>query len=111
MIIRKVEAAKSENSQSCVAYEYPFGDKEINVAFIEIDGRYPDAGCVTNTVVKELLFVVEGRGKVVIDGDEQPLEAQDAILIKPNQKYFFEGRLKLVSTCAPAWYPEQHRRC
>ena len=109
MIIKKENAIRHENSPKCIAYEYFFGDKEIDIAFIEINGRYPDKGCVTNEIVKESVFVVEGKGKIVIDKKEHKLEEKDALLIFPKQKYFFEGKLKLVVSCSPAWYPEQHK--
>jgi mannose-6-phosphate isomerase-like protein (cupin superfamily) len=111
MIIKMGERKKSDNGKSCVAYEYPLGDREIDVAFIEVDGRYPSVGCVTNTVVKETVFVIEGRGKVVIDDIEHLLGDHDAILILPKQKYFFDGKFKLVVSCSPAWYAAQHREC
>ena len=85
------------------------GDRDINIAFIEIDGRYPDKGYVTNESVKELVFVAEGKGKIVINKEEYKLEEGDAVLIRPKQKYFFDGKLKLVVSCNPAWYQVQHR--
>ena len=84
-------------------------DTDINIALIEINGRYPDQDIVTNEEVKETVFVVEGKGKIVIDKKECEIEEGDAILILPNQKYFFDGSLKLVISCNPAWYPEQHK--
>lgn len=109
MIIKKADRVRNQNSQKCTAYEYPLKDKDINVAFIEIKGRYPDNGFATNEKVKELVFVVKGKGKIVVDGKEQILGEQDALLILPNEKYFFQGNLKLIETCRPAWYPEQHK--
>ncbi|MBI5347524.1 MAG: hypothetical protein HZB66_02860 [Candidatus Aenigmarchaeota archaeon] len=60
-------------------------------------------------MVKELVFVVEGNGKITIGKVEHKLEKQGAVLIFPKQKYFFEGKLKLIVSCSPAWYPEQHK--
>jgi mannose-6-phosphate isomerase-like protein (cupin superfamily) len=111
MIIKKEVRIRLENSKSCVAYEYPSDDKDMNTAFMDINGRYPDDGLVTNKVAREMIFVTEGEGRILIDGEEQRLGEGDVVLIQPNQRYFFEGRLKFVSTCAPAWYPEQHERC
>ncbi|UCD04235.1 MAG: cupin domain-containing protein [Candidatus Woesearchaeota archaeon] len=110
MIVKKNSRIEHENSKKCIAYEYPMGDKDINVALIKINGRYPNEGEVTNEVVKELSFVAKGFGKVVIDKKEYTLEEGDAILILPKQKYFFEGDLELVISCNPAWYPEQHKQ-
>jgi mannose-6-phosphate isomerase-like protein (cupin superfamily) len=60
--------------------------------------------------VKELVFVKSGRGRLVVEGKEETLGSQDSALILPNQRYYWEGKLKLVTVCTPAWYPEQHRR-
>lgn len=108
MIIKKENRLRHENSPKCIAYEYLHNDKDINVAQIEIDGRYPDIGQVTNKKVKELIFVVEGNGRIVIDNKEDKITEGDAVLILPNQKYSIEGKLKLVISCTPAWSPEQH---
>ena len=109
MIIKKENRIRHENNPKCIAYEYPMGDKDINVAFIEINGRYPDKDYVTNESVKELVFVVEGEGKIVIEKQEHRLEEGDVVLIHPQQRYFFDGNLKIIVTCNPAWYPEQHK--
>lgn len=109
MILKKKDRVRHENSPKCIAFEYPMEDKDINVAFIEIKGRYPDEGQVTNEIVKELFFVTKGKGKITIDGKESELEEGDSALILPKQKYFFEGKLSIVVSCAPAWFPEQHK--
>lgn len=108
MLIKKRNRIKSENTKNSTAYVYPFGDTKIDLAFIEVNGRYPEAGSVTNRVVRETVFVVKGNGRVVIDDVEHLLEDNDALLILPNQKYFFDGRFKLVVSCSPAWYSKQH---
>ena len=53
MLIKAKDTNKFENEDTCVAYEYLFKDKDLNIAFIEINGRYPKEGRVTNEVVKE----------------------------------------------------------
>ncbi len=111
MIVKKSERKKFDNSPKCTAYEYETHDKDINTALIELRGRYPDKGRVTNKICKELVFVVEGEGKIEIDNKKFPLQKEDMILVLPNQKYFFDGKMKIVVSCYPAWYPEQHVEC
>jgi len=108
MLIKKSERKKYQNSPVCIAYEYPFTDKDINIAFIEIKGRYPDKGRVTNKVCKEIVFVTKGKGKIEIDGKELLIEEGDSIFIQPNQRYFFEGKISIIASCHPTWYPKQH---
>lgn len=111
MLIKKSETKKHVNSPKCIAYQYDFPDKEINIAFIEINGRYPDKGRVMNNVCREIVFVVSGNGKIEIDGKEFKISKGDSIFIEPNQKYFFEGKLEITASCHPTWYSEQHVEC
>jgi mannose-6-phosphate isomerase-like protein (cupin superfamily) len=107
-LIKKSERVKHVNSPACIAYAYEHKDKDINIAFIEIKGRYPDKGRVVNKVCKEIVFVVKGKGKIEVNGKELLISEGDSVLIQPNQKYFFEGKLEIIAACSPTWYPEQH---
>lgn len=108
-VIRKDQTEKLKNSDVCTAIEYPLGDKDINGAMIELKGRYPDKGRVVNLKCKELSYVIEGLGRVVVEGEEVKLEKGDLVLIEPGEKYFWEGNLIMFMPCTPAWYPEQHK--
>ncbi len=108
MLIKKEDRLKFENSPGCIAYEYPLEDKDINVAFVEVKGRYPSTGYVSNELVKEIIFISSGSGRIVIDEDEYELNESDMVMILPNQRYFLEGNFELVVPCSPAWSPEQH---
>ncbi|MFH1474055.1 MAG: hypothetical protein ABIE55_04170 [Candidatus Aenigmatarchaeota archaeon] len=108
MIVKKSERKKHANTPSCIAYEYGHKDKDIDVAFIEIRGRYPERGRVVSKVSKEMIFISKGNGKIEIDGEYFDLNEGDAIIIQPNQKYFFEGKLDLVFSCNPSWNPENY---
>lgn len=109
MLVKKHERVMHKNSGACTAYEYPMDDKDINVALVDIDGRYPEQGSATNETVKELIFVSHGTGRVVIEGKSHDLSEGDSVLILPNKRYSLEGKLRLVISGSPAWYPEQHK--
>lgn len=109
MLIKKSERVKFENSPRCYGFEYPMNDKNINIAYIEIRERYPDKGFVLNEVIKEIVLVLNGKGSITIEGKKYILEKDDAFLILPNKKYFFEGDMDTIVTCSPAFYPEQHK--
>jgi len=98
-----------KNSSVCTAYEYHLGDKDINGALIELNGRYPDKGRVVNEVCKELVHVISGKGKLNVNGEEVLLQKDDQALIEPGEKYFFEGNMEFFTPCIPAWHPEQHK--
>lgn len=111
MIIKKSERKEFKNSPVCIAYEYSHNDKDINLAVIELSGRYPSKGRVINKISKEVAFVIEGKGKVGIDGKEFLLNEGDSVLIQSNQKFFWEGKMKLAMVCYPAFDPKQHVEC
>ncbi len=107
--VHKNQTEKFKNSDSCIAIEYPLKDNDINGAVIELSGRYPDEGRVVNLKCKELAYIIEGSGKLVVEEKEVKLEEGDLVLIEPGEKYFWEGNLKMFIPCTPAWYPEQHK--
>ncbi|MCU0653364.1 MAG: cupin domain-containing protein [Candidatus Pacebacteria bacterium] len=108
-IVKKGETVRYEHGKTCVALEYPINDKDINVAVIELDGRYPEKGQACNAVSKELAFVVKGSGKVVINGREIAVTEGDLTFIDPGEKFYWEGKMTLVMPCTPAWTSEQYK--
>ena len=79
--IKKSGAIKHNNGKNCVAYEYPFGDKDFNFATIKLTGRYPEQGRVVNEVCKEIAHVVSGVCSLVTDDESLELAAGDTVLI------------------------------
>ncbi len=108
-IIHEDQTKKFKNGENCIVIEYPLGDKDINGAIVELTGRYPNKGRVVNLKCKELCYVIEGSGKIVVEDREIILHRGDLILIEPGEKYFWYGNLTMFVPCIPAWYPEQHK--
>jgi mannose-6-phosphate isomerase-like protein (cupin superfamily) len=108
-IVRAGEARRFENAASCTAFEYDTGDAAINVARIEISGRYPAEGSAMNADVTELVYVERGEGTVSVEGTEHALRAGDVISIQKGERAHWDGSLTLVIACTPAWTPEQYR--
>jgi hypothetical protein len=109
-ISHKNQAKIIKGGKTMLAYEYPTMDKTIHGAVIELNGRYPKKGRVVNEKVYELGFVIKGFGRIVIEDEEINFEKYDQILIKPGQRYYWNGKATLFMPCAPAWYPEQHKQ-
>lgn len=103
------ETEQFNNSDLCIATEYNFADKDIDVATAVINGRYPDDGFCVNTMVKEMIFVIEGSGTIFSENERISFQAGDAILIEKNKKYYWDAHCKVAMSCTPAWYPEQHK--
>jgi mannose-6-phosphate isomerase-like protein (cupin superfamily) len=58
---------------------------------------------------EETYYILSGRGKMIVDGNEYNLVSGDAILIMPPEKHqiFSTGEvdLEFIVVCAPAWEP------
>lgn len=108
-IVRQNQANRFENSPSCTAIEYSLDDKDMNMAIVELDGRYPNEGRAVNLKCKEIAYIIQGSGSITIEGNETELNQGDMLLIEPGEKYFWTGKMKMAMPCTPAWTPEQHK--
>ena len=108
-IVKKGEAEIFKNSDKCIVFEYSMGYKDINGAVAKINGRYLDKGTTVNEISRELGYVINGKGKIVINGQELQLNEGDLICIDPGEKFYWEGDMELFIPCAPAWSPKQHK--
>ncbi len=108
--IQKSQANSFTNGPTCAGIEYPLGDKDINIAVVTVNGRYPEQGYAINEVCKEVGYVMSGRGSVTIGYQIQELAVGDAVLIQPGEKFYWRGEnLEMMMPCSPAFYPEQHK--
>jgi len=107
-LIRKAERKEFKNSSDCIAYEYVIEDKAINSAVVILTGRYPTEGMVVNQKCKELCYIIKGSGKLVTEQKEIKFSKGDMIFLEPGEKYYWEAKATILSSCTPAWYPEQH---
>jgi mannose-6-phosphate isomerase-like protein (cupin superfamily) len=110
-LIRKSEGVVFTNGPTCEGVEYSFDDRDMNVAVVTVNGRYPETGYVKNEVCKEVGYVVSGTGSIgTIEGEPHAVSAGDAVMLQPGEMYYWEGELVMVMPCSPAFYPEQHQK-
>jgi hypothetical protein len=109
-IIRPDDAVRRANSSVCVVADYPTRSKELALVSIDIDGRYPETGKVYNTTCTMIAYVLRSDGgRIFYRGEECLLEPGSEVRIDRDDRYYWDGHLKLLVASAPAWYPEQHR--
>lgn len=109
-VVKLNNAVRHQNSETCTAFEYEVsGEKDINGAVIELDGRYPESGLAVNDISKELAYTVDGSGTLTCGETTTELSSGDLTLIQPGEAYYFTGKLRMFISSSPAWYPEQHR--
>ena len=108
--IKKSNAVKGANSNKCETIEYSFNDKDMDLGIATITGRYPENGFCDNTISKELIYVLDGNGKLYFENNCIEFEEGDSILINSNEKYYWDSTYCIVSmTCTPGWNEDQHK--
>ena len=107
MIYKRFNNSELFKGDTNRTYEYHIEDKDINYCIVEITGRFPVNGRLVNSICKEMVHILEGEGKIVVDGVTYNLKHDDVVLIKPGEKYYWEGYMRVGASCSPAWYPEQ----
>lgn len=93
------EAQIFNNSELCIATEYNFQDKDIDIATAVINGRYPEGAYCVNTEVKEMIYVIEGYGEIHKENETITFKQGDAILIDKGEKYFWIANCKIAMSC------------
>jgi mannose-6-phosphate isomerase-like protein (cupin superfamily) len=56
-----------------------------------------------------LVYVIDGSGKIVVEGKVFPLHPGDMVIIDQNEKYYWDGTLELLAVCTPAWNAKQSK--
>lgn len=54
-----------------------------------------------------VFYIIEGEGVWIIEGEEFPVSATDVVIVPPEKRFYYKGRLKQVCITAPAW-EEKH---
>lgn len=108
-LIKKSTVERIKNSETSEILEYSKLLKEKNIDFCinKISGRYPQKGFCTNSICKELCYILEGKGKINKKDDVIFFEQGDVIFIDKNEIYFWNGNCRIIMICTPAWYKEQ----
>ncbi len=111
-MVKSSEAQKYTNASSLSeSVEYPVNDKDIDCAYVKIEGLYPGNNkYAVNVESKELLFCVEGNGILEMKtGEKKEFKQNDVILIEAGEVYRFDAHCSFVVVCTPPWTPEQHK--
>ena len=104
----KHQSVDKKVNDACMVTEHPIGDEMINIAIARVTGRYPTTGYARNNKSKEIGYIFEGSGKLVVNDTEQLLQRGDVVLIEPGEKFYWEGHMGIYLSCTPAWTPGQN---
>ena len=116
-IIKAKDATISKYIQHTIT-EFPINDKDINIAVSEIYGEHincssdkkGNARFSFNEVCKELVYVLDGQVKIIFHDKEVSFAKGDVFLIEVGEKYYWQGKFKILTACTPAWFSEQHQQ-
>ncbi len=100
--------AEAFKSDTVTSYEYDFPEAKMNLARIQINGRYPLEGFALNREVDSIVHVMSGEGLVKTqDGTTFQLRQNDQLHLAVGDAYFFEGNFEILYGATPKWNPEQ----
>ncbi len=109
-VIKSNVAIKNSNSNKCKTIEYSFNDNELDLGLATITGRYQDFGYCVNEISKELIYVLDGKGKLIFEDNIIEFSKGDSILIYPKERYYWDSDYCIITmTCNPSWTKEQYK--
>ena len=82
-----------------------FVDDPDQIASLHLVDIKTDARPHYHKQTTEIYYILEGAGEMELDGVRRPIEAGDAILIKPGCRHRAIGSLRLINVPIPAFDP------
>ena len=80
---------------------YKTGTEKAGFAYIETTGGHLEE--FYNKVSTFIYYILEGEGTFFLDGVATPAKATDLLVIRPNTKIYYLGKMKLNLITVPAW--------
>lgn len=109
-VLTQSQANEFTNSETCKGLEFPFESNQMNIAVVEVNGRYPQTGSLLNEECDEMGYVLSGSGTVGTDDETHDITTGDAVYIKAGERFWWQGdNLRMLMPCSPPFYPEQHK--
>ncbi len=101
-MILKSKDVKSKKVGPMKINEYKI-NKEFSAALIEISGVHGKLKCLHED---RIYFIIQGKGKFIINEKEEIAEKNDLIFIQKNTPYDIIGNMKYLIICSPAFNPK-----
>lgn len=102
----KITKQEAETKSKCGInlWVYKTANPELGFVYIEVaQGHLTEFYSKVSTFT---YYVLEGEGKFFLDGVETPAKETDLIVIPPNTKIYYLGKMKLILMTTPAWAAE-----
>lgn len=123
LIIQKSYTNKLTPTASTVIREYLMKESAISGAVAEINGRYPDIGFAVNKRSKELVYIIQGTGKIHTKYEVKEFTQGDVVFIDRGELFAWEakpctdspkgksgtgGTFTMFMVTTPTFDPKQH---
>jgi len=108
-IIKNIDKRIVKPTGSITIYEYDTNEDSISGAIAIINGRYPEKGYVTNEIIKELVYIVDGSGKLITPNKVTDFSKGDILFLDCKEIYAWEGNTTIFMATTPKFDPDQHK--
>lgn len=106
----KLKGVPFENSPVCKGIGYAAEGASMDIAKIELTGRYPERGWVMNEISYEMAYVLSGSGEFIRENEETLQVGEgDVVSIEAGKKYAWCGMMTIIVPCNPPFDPTQHK--
>lgn len=105
----RLEGTAFENSDTCKGVVFGVNDAPLDMAEIEISGRYPERGWALNHEAHEMVRVLRGVGMLALRSNaELMLGEGDVVHVPAGQQFAWSGDMTILMACSPPFTPEQY---
>ena len=109
MIYRANEAQSFEIPGGTSGRLYPPSeDGSHSVAYVKMDGVYPEKGYSLNDRCSESIYLISGQLTLTANGTECVLRPGDLFVVTPGTKYSIKGRGEALDLITPVWDKSQN---
>ena len=83
-----------------------FAVPENNASSVHVVDIREDAATHYHKKLTEIYVVLEGEGRLELDGEAVPVKPMAAVLIRPGCRHRAKGRLRVLVVCTPPFDPD-----
>ena len=89
----------------CGSTRRAFADDPDGAATMHVVEIKEDSETHYHKTLTEIYYVLEGRGRIEVDGESLPIGPGNAVLIKPGCRHRARGQLRIIVVALPAFDP------
>lgn len=105
----KPKALPFKNSDTCEGVSLADSNAPVDMAIINISGRYPQSGWAVNHKTHEMVFIQEGSGSLQLKmAEDVQLNRGDVVSVKAGERFAWNGNMTLLMACSPPFDPSQY---